>query len=32
MGKIFQEYLDGEKVYVCKYCQAHLAGNDDRRF
>ena len=25
MGRPFRQYLEGEKVYVCKCCKSHLA-------
>eukprot|EP00048_Salpingoeca_helianthica_P023567 m.25249 g.25249 ORF g.25249 m.25249 type:complete len:114 (+) comp8844_c0_seq1:427-768(+) len=29
MGKLFQEYLNDHRVYVCSNCSAHLATFDD---
>ena len=28
MGRIIIEYLEGEKIYVCKKCYVHLSTND----
>ncbi|KXS09520.1 yippee-like protein [Gonapodya prolifera JEL478] len=29
MGKVFQTYLDSDRVYTCTSCHAHLASHDD---
>ncbi|RKP07844.1 yippee-like protein [Thamnocephalis sphaerospora] len=29
MKRIFQMYLDGDKIYACAKCHAHLALHDD---
>lgn len=28
MGRLFVEYLDGDKVYSCKKCKMHLVDKD----
>ncbi|KAL0488711.1 hypothetical protein AKO1_015860 [Acrasis kona] len=29
MGKVFQKYLDGSRVYCCSTCKVHLSMKDD---
>ena len=29
MGRLFLQYLDGEKVYCCKRCQTHWVNKDE---
>lgn len=29
MGRIFKEYLSGNRVYSCNTCKAHLALHED---
>lgn len=29
MGRLFLEYLDGDKVYCCKKCQTHLVDKGE---
>uniref|UniRef100_A0A0D6QRK7 Protein yippee-like n=1 Tax=Araucaria cunninghamii TaxID=56994 RepID=A0A0D6QRK7_ARACU len=29
MGLIFQEYLPGPRIFVCKICKAHSAAHDE---
>ena len=24
MGRVFKQYLDGERIYTCTHCSAHL--------
>eukprot|EP01121_Diplochlamys_sp_Union-15-3_P022832 TRINITY_DN9841_c0_g1_i1.p1 TRINITY_DN9841_c0_g1~~TRINITY_DN9841_c0_g1_i1.p1 ORF type:complete len:115 (-),score=12.10 TRINITY_DN9841_c0_g1_i1:38-382(-) len=29
MGRLFLNYLSGDRIYSCKYCDSHLANRDD---
>jgi hypothetical protein len=29
MGRVFQNFLDGDKIYICNTCHTHIATHDD---